>query len=70
MLKNISNIDGVKKIDSKDQKSIRGGFLLPLNDCCVCIFTPAGRPFPVLITQDCATPCPQDGSNESQGTGC
>ena len=41
-----------------------------VDECGVCIFTPAGSPFPVLITQRCSRPCPADGSSEYKDTGC
>lgn len=70
MLKNISNINGSKKLSKKEQKSIKGGFLFPVSDCCACVFVPAGQQFPIFITQSCETPCPTNGSLEYQDTGC
>jgi len=67
MLKKVLNLDGIQKLDHSAQKSIKGGILLPFGDCCVCVFTPAGQQFPVLITQFCSTPCPVDGDFESGG---
>lgn len=70
MLKNISNINGAQKLSKKEQKSIHGGFLFPVSDCCACVFVPAGQQFPILITQSCDIPCPTNGSLEFEDTGC
>ncbi len=73
MLKKISNINGAQELSNTDQKSIKGGFGfpgLPGNDCCACVFVPAGQQFPILITQSCDVPCPTNGSLEYQDTGC
>ncbi len=68
----MSSIIGAQKLSKKEQKSINGGmgFPFPLDECCVCVFRPAGVPYLVLITQSCDDPCPEDGATNYQGTGC
>jgi hypothetical protein len=69
MLKKISDLG--TPISKNDQKTITGGFPFPpLSDCCVCVYRPAGSPFPVLITQSCLIPCPVDGDFPTSGDGC
>ena len=70
MFKNVLNIGTVKVLSKNDQKSINGGFLFPIGDCCSCVFRPAGVPYQVFITQSCSDPCPQDGATEYRDTGC
>lgn len=71
MLKKILNVNGVKRINKSEQKSINGGVNFPFfNDCCTCVFTPANRPYQVIITQSCSIPCPEDGSFGFQDSGC
>lgn len=66
----IIDIKSVKELTKKDQQFIKGGGFPFFDDCCACVFTPGGSPFPVLITQSCSLPCPIDGSFEDQDTGC
>lgn len=68
MLKKISNFG--TPLSKNDQKKITGGFPFPVSDCCVCVYRPAGSPFPVLITQSCMLECPSDGDFPISGDGC
>ncbi|RZS99235.1 hypothetical protein [Aquimarina brevivitae] len=70
MLKNVLKINSIKLLSKSDQKLLNGGFLPPFGDCCSCVFTPAGRSYPVFITQSCDLPCPEDGATEYRDTGC
>ncbi|MBQ4820161.1 hypothetical protein [Aquimarina sp. MMG016] len=70
MLKKILNIDSTKELSKNQQKSIQGGGFPFFEDCCSCVFTPAGSTFPIFITQPCSIPCPTDGSLEYEDTGC
>ena len=65
MIKNIKNLGTV--LSKEDQKTIQGGFLLPINECCICVFRPANSLVLVLITQSCSVPCPQNGSSGGEG---
>ncbi|NAS32118.1 hypothetical protein GTQ40_14115 [Flavobacteriaceae bacterium R38] len=59
-----------KILSKKEQKEINGGVLLPVSDCCVCIYRPAGLPYQIILTQSCSITCPVDGDPEQYGDGC
>ncbi len=58
----LSKLKGVKALSNKEQKSIHGGFMPPLEPTfCICIVIDS-RGFFGLAEADCFSPCP-DGSN-------
>ncbi len=67
MKKKISTLGTV--LSKNEQKNINGGDF-PFNDCCSCVYVPAGSPFPIFITQSCSDPCPVNGDPEQWGNGC
>jgi hypothetical protein len=67
MKKNISKLGA--PLSKDDQKKIHGG-LLPVGDCCPCVYVPQGEMFPIFITQSCQDPCPVDGDPRQFGNGC
>ncbi len=68
-MKKLANLKGAKALDSKEQKTIKGGFTLPFpppTDC-GCIIIGAGGYLEIVLA-DCNSPCP-DGSNPIPGLG-
>ena len=58
-----------KILTKAEQKKIKGA-LLPVGDCCTCVYRPAGLPYQIILTQSCSLPCPVDGDPIEYGDGC
>ncbi len=70
MLKKILNLENAKELSKNEQKSVKGGMIPILDECCTCVFRPGNSIVQIIITQSCAIPCPTDGSLEYEDTGC